>query len=76
MKEITAASLQATFRNIAYGGMQTNNFGQTIQTAIRLGLTTKADIADLMNVNPEHIFTKARSLKMPEIRSICKSLAR
>ncbi|QQG37308.1 MAG: hypothetical protein HYS17_05985 [Micavibrio aeruginosavorus] len=76
MTQPTEACLRATFRAIADG--EHNNpsrFGTTLQSAVRLNLTTKAALATLMGVSEAHVFTKGNNMKAGEIRSLCRNLA-
>ncbi len=71
----SAACLKATFRDISEGKLTGNHFGQMIQNAIRLGLTSKPAVATILGVQPAHVFTKADSLKPAEVQDLCKKLA-
>lgn len=75
MKSPTAACLKATFRDISEGKLNGNHFGQMIQSAIRLGLTSKEAVATLLGVQPSHVYTKVDGLKTAEVRDLCKKLA-
>ncbi|MCM2343011.1 MAG: hypothetical protein NDJ24_00450 [Alphaproteobacteria bacterium] len=75
MKEPTEACLRSTFRNIADGGLVPNRFGTMVQSAIRLNLTDKQTVANILGVETAHVFGKANNLKSAEIRHLCKKLA-
>lgn len=75
MKSPTAACLKTTFRDISEGKLNGNHFGQMIQSAIRLGLTSKQDVATILGVQPAHVFKKADALKPAEVQDLCKKLA-
>lgn len=75
MTEPTEACLRSTFRSIADGGLVPNRFGTMVQSAIRLNLTSKQAVADILGVEPAHVFGKANNLKAAEIKHLCKKLA-
>jgi len=75
MKSPTAACLKATFRDISEGKLNGNHFGQMIQSAIRLKLTSKEAVAAILGVQPVHVFKKADALKPAEVQDLCKKLA-
>lgn len=78
MTNQTAACLKSTFRDIKDGTLtvgRQHGFGETLQSAIRLGLTTKADAAQVLGVQPSHVYTKTNTLKPAEVKDLCQKLA-
>ena len=69
------AALQRTFQKIASGEINSpDHFGQTVRAAVRTGLTTLTDVAEIMNVQKQHVYKTADSMKPKEIARLCTSL--
>lgn len=78
MKSNMGAPLRARFRDFANGAglpRGRHDFGAAIQGGIREGLFTKQEVAQHLNVQPQHVFSKANGLKPGEIRDFCQKLA-
>ena len=71
------ARIKSTFKNIADGKIDLgrhHDFGVTLQAGIRLGLFSKAAAAEVLGVQPAHLYTKANALKPSEGQNICKKM--
>lgn len=68
------ARIKSTFRDIAEGKKVGDHFGLMVQSAISAGLTSKSQVAEILGVQPAHVFCKANALKGSEVRDLCKKL--
>lgn len=74
MEKQSAAYLQSTLDRLANGNLAGNNFGKTLKSAFQLNILDEKAVAEIMGVDPAHVYSKAQSLKTSEVKALCKKL--
>lgn len=71
-----AGKIRSVFARAATGVLVPNNFGSCLLTAVAEGVTTKEQLADLLDTDISGIRKAGNNLKAREIAAISRALTR